>query len=318
MYCSGNFWENLIQTFLPSLENFQFYFKYTTYPYSKIYVADMFESFNTPFYINEKNWHVQCDYFKNDQTFNLYTLPYAFSSLILPSSTLDENFLTFSNIIHDQWNENLYRNVRKLQVQLYPRQNEKVQEKTVLDMIRHGQFNSIEELNLVSESSSSHRISARQMIIFGAHLDILFEKMTHLHSLQIHLNHLEWLTSNWKNQSLCCYLSEKIHSLKLYNGENSSDSINHIIRIFSRKCQHLSIETPLSAEMIILFLKNMKQLRSLHVCNEVNDENLINIQWLEQHQIGFDKSNCSIVHQQSNYYFWLENIKMISSNQELI
>jgi hypothetical protein len=59
----GSYWEQLIQSKLPSLKTFEFCFWYS--PYEKSNMIDIdppITSFQTPFWLREKNWIINCAY----------------------------------------------------------------------------------------------------------------------------------------------------------------------------------------------------------------------------------------------------------------
>jgi hypothetical protein len=59
----GSYWEQLIQSKLPSLKTFEFCFWYS--PYKKSNMIDIdppITSFQTPFWLREKNWIINCAY----------------------------------------------------------------------------------------------------------------------------------------------------------------------------------------------------------------------------------------------------------------
>ena len=165
-------------------------------------------------------------------------------------------------------------------------------------------FNSIERLHLLP--NDYRYINDNDINNFG----ILLEKTPNLYALDIHFNHLQVLTNNWTNVSVCNYLSEKIQSIKLYSHQSQrlyfdGDELDQIIRIFSAKCEHLSICILSPMDTVISLLRDMKQLHSLHVLVETKNDVEMTMKWVEKQQIGLNYSNCFIVNYKQNYYFWL-------------
>jgi hypothetical protein len=120
------------------------------------------------------------------------------------------------------------------------------------------------------------------------------------------------LTENWKNVFICKQLSEKIRSLKLTSNDHRLGCLNEIeieqiIRIFASKCQHLSLCIYSEIITIRLLLQNMRQLISLHIRIQGKDYPPIDIEWLnkKKSEIKFTHSDCFIVNDGYDRYFWL-------------
>ncbi|CAF1361533.1 unnamed protein product [Adineta ricciae] len=74
----GHKWENLIETRLLLLKQFEFHFSYHPPRFGNIFDVDAsFESFQTPFWRDRKQWFVRCDYVASEDKkwYDVYTVP---------------------------------------------------------------------------------------------------------------------------------------------------------------------------------------------------------------------------------------------------
>jgi hypothetical protein len=73
---NGSDWAHLIQTKLPCLETFQFFFSYNLKQGNDAKDLDLLvDQFRSPFWLNEKKWIITCDYFIKHKLINIYTTP---------------------------------------------------------------------------------------------------------------------------------------------------------------------------------------------------------------------------------------------------
>ena len=73
-------WEELIQTLLPSLTRFHFFFRYDIRRFSDNYTSlhSIIKQFRSPFWLEDKQWFVTCDFVLKSSTASeimLYTIP---------------------------------------------------------------------------------------------------------------------------------------------------------------------------------------------------------------------------------------------------
>jgi len=72
----GYLWERFIQTKLPLLKKFEFFFTYSTYFTMRYPSLDLIITpFRTPFWLNDKHWLVTCDYVVTSLEIVLHTIP---------------------------------------------------------------------------------------------------------------------------------------------------------------------------------------------------------------------------------------------------
>jgi hypothetical protein len=70
----GSYWEQLIQSKLPSLKTFEFFFWYSPYKRSNMIDIDSpITSFRTSFWLKEKNWIINCAHIIESPGIWLYT-----------------------------------------------------------------------------------------------------------------------------------------------------------------------------------------------------------------------------------------------------
>ncbi|CAF1062572.1 unnamed protein product [Rotaria sp. Silwood1] len=77
-YMNGHKWKELIINYLPKLKIFQFIMLCNVNNEEEM--NEMFDSYRTPFWLNERQWYVRCHWKLEDKEICilLYTLPYAF------------------------------------------------------------------------------------------------------------------------------------------------------------------------------------------------------------------------------------------------
>lgn len=123
---------------------------------------------------------------------------------------------------------------------------------------------------------------------------------------------LQILTNNFTDISICQHLSDRIRSVKIspkHEAEKEyleGNELDWIIRIFGANCQNLSANLHSPIDTIVLLLRDMQQLHSLHVIVQTKNNTEITNQWLARQQIGLDFSNCYIFNYQNDYHFWLD------------
>jgi hypothetical protein len=304
---NGQIWQELIRSSLPLLKIFKFYFQFEYWSFRSNHIKQIISSFSTPFYVNEKKWFVHCDIYPEYRRAVLYTIPFAFDRFTIFTNSFNENLIRYSTDKNNHLNRNIYSNVKTLVGELCLKSEQHFDGINILDLIRNNYFNSIERLHLLPKYFYRKTLFDKKIV--SKNFGILLKNTPYLHSLNIQLNDLQVLTNNWTNVSVCKYLSEKIRFLKLYPDESRLQSLNgntldQIIRIFTLKCQYLSIRILSSVDTVVLLLRDMQQLYSLHVSVQVTNDEKLTMKWLEQQQIGLNYSNCHIVNHQQNYYFW--------------
>ncbi|CAF3179080.1 unnamed protein product [Rotaria sp. Silwood2] len=178
----------------------------------------------------------------------------------------------------------------------------------VINLIIYSEFVSIQWIHILTKLR--HLEIHSYAIISSENVLCLLKNTPHLCSLIAEKSVLQKATEYWNNVSICNHLARKIVSLKL-RGEKvrsrsiSKNEIQQIIRIFSSKCQHLSLYAQSPTDTIGLILQNMSQLHSLHVTILKKISPSIDMAWLQQQQSIFNSSNCIIVNNEPNHYFWL-------------
>jgi hypothetical protein len=72
----GSFWEHFIRIRLPQLKKFEFFFVYPVRKNAPVHsVKSIIATFQTAFWINDKNWFATCDYIVKSSQITLYTIP---------------------------------------------------------------------------------------------------------------------------------------------------------------------------------------------------------------------------------------------------
>jgi hypothetical protein len=79
---NGKRWEEFIQMHLPHLTKFEFFFKeYDWTGSTSTDIELIMAPFQTPFWIEHKKWFVTCEFYINDRSVHLYSLPICTPSL---------------------------------------------------------------------------------------------------------------------------------------------------------------------------------------------------------------------------------------------
>jgi hypothetical protein len=89
-YISGNEWQRIISNNLPKLKRFHFRMRdsLTRDESAEEYIDKLLNTFRTPFWLEERDWYVQCDWNPNENRVILYTLPYAFEYFCISDQTV--------------------------------------------------------------------------------------------------------------------------------------------------------------------------------------------------------------------------------------
>ncbi|CAF0822933.1 unnamed protein product [Rotaria sp. Silwood1] len=310
----GQIWEKLITSSMPLLENFKFYFKFWRDFNLTSDMNRIISTFSTPFYLQEKSWFIQCD--ANRHQFSiaiLYSLPFAFEYFEIVTHSFDDSISTLNTCSSDDLKKNLYKNVKKLAVNV---KCEKIN-KTLVSV-------NISDLTLKFFDSSMDWIFSmthlcqlslgHQFNMSSTDFICLLKNTPYLHSLIVPYRILKLLTNEWKNKVVCELLSRKIRSLEIcsdgcflmnIHDYVEVDELLPIVRVFSQRCRNLNI-TVYSRNIVVgLILRSMRHLRSLKVClQEHNVDRKITKEWLVEQDITLKNLDCCIVENGNEYSFW--------------
>ena len=264
--------EQFIRNYLPNLKKFTFIidkFLYDLAPDFQTTIEQLFASFQTPFWIDEHKWYVQC--VKYDTYLYLYTLP---SNMGNNRSELPD--LWYSTKPNDRL-EDFHTNIsqidcnklfkRSLSSSLRLSQIENLSTRLPL----HEQFWSIipnldklSSLGLILDATAS-----------ASYMQTLFDCAPHVRSLSIQSLNMPIFT--------CTQSSIYILSFKNYRF-CAEDCLKLAQSSLGQQCQRLLIELEHQQDILIL-IENMPNLRTLKVkFDESQDKNEI-LQWL-QHRLS--------------------------------
>lgn len=305
-YPNGQLWESSIRSSLSSLKIFKFYFPFTYSPdHSPDQIDQMIRSFSTPFYIHEKQWFVRCDLSYRYRTF-LYSLPFPFGTYTALQGT---NIRSLSTLMEEDKNASLFSSVKTLEV-LYKTSepNETFHTNQVTSLILYNDFNSFTWMPVLKKLQ---RLEMNVPLTMSADtFHHLLKNAPHLHSITTEKRLLQLATEHWNHVSICNYLSRQILSLKLCarfgrSRCTSNHEIQQLIRIFSSKCQHLSLCIQMSNDTIGLILNQMSQLRSLHV--NISGKTQPTIDWtsIQSKHSTIGRFDCLTYTNENDHYFWL-------------
>jgi hypothetical protein len=109
-YIRGDEWEQLISNYLPKLKIF--HLKMVSIiemnPMTEEDVEKILDGYRTPFWLDEHNWFVRCDWNPTRSNFHIYTLPYAFDRFYISCPIIGKSTCL------QQTNEPSYDSVRSL------------------------------------------------------------------------------------------------------------------------------------------------------------------------------------------------------------
>jgi hypothetical protein len=303
---NGQYWEHLIRLSLPLLKIFKFRFKFESYGLSNTQIKEVIASFSTSFYVNERKWFIHCDICSCCVI--IYSISYALDRFRTFRCSMIENISTLEDN-HNELSNNKYENVKTLAINhANVEPDDKFNKTTVINLIVNVDFDFINWLHVLTKLR--HLEIASYVKMSSNNFRRLLNTTPHLCSLSIKQTFLRIVTEDWNNYFICNYLAEKISILKLFQlhyrlRSISQNELRQIVRIFSSKCQHLSLMVQSSNDTIPLILQNMSQLHSLHVHVIGKNHESPNMIWLEKQKTKFNNSNCRIVDNKPDYYFWL-------------
>lgn len=135
-----------------------------------------------------------------------------------------------------------------------------------------------------------------------------------LRSLIISTGELESLTDKFTNSTVCDQLSQRIQSLTLAFpnvNELILDVVNigilsSLVRIFGKKCEHLSLGVAIHPNTVLPILQHMEQLHSLHIdCNPwYRKSQDTATSWLKEQSTCSTEIDFVHVTDDNNYYAW--------------
>ncbi|CAF2379233.1 unnamed protein product [Rotaria sp. Silwood2] len=269
---NGKIWEELIQSSLPLLNTFQFFFPFDQYLSTSGDLNQTIESFSTPFYLLEKRWFIRCDRSTTSLfTGALYSLPFAFSRMIINTCSFDMSISTLPISDFDEIKSNYYTKVNTIVF------NQECKGPHV-GFLSSNIVDLILKVNLPTSwiyllTKLRHLRIIADMHMSSADFTRLLERAPNLQSLTISIIQLKLLTDKFTNQIVCHQLSQQIQSLTISHhysdipnlGIVSVRLLSSLVRIFSMKCQHLSLALMAHPNTVRPILRRMKQLRSLHI-----------------------------------------------------
>ncbi len=302
----GQIWEQIILSSLPLLKSFKFYFQFICDEHQLNQIKQVIASFSTPFYVLEKNWFISCDASARCVTRNmhhrhrkfviLYTIPFPFETF--PIFKHSSKITTSSN----------WSNIKTLVFKNYTKPDQNFNRSNVINLIIDTSFDSLVWIHVLTKLR--HLTIEDGAVLSMENFNILLNNTPYLCSLTAKKSMLKLLTDNWTDICICNYLSQKIRSLTFHSNKNplqcfNKNELEKILPIFVSKCQHLSLGVHSRNNAIEFILHKMFQLNSLHVHIQQRNSPPITIQWLEQQHIQFNHSNCIIINDKQDHYFWL-------------
>ncbi len=311
---NGQIWEQIIVSSIPLLKNFKFYFQFICYDSQLNQVKQAIASFSTPFYVHEKNWFIRCDvstrYVTHDRDNGhrkfvvLYTIPFPFQTFTIFKKS--SKITTKNNI--DHLSNDLPANIKTLVFNNYTKSDQNFNRSNVINLIINASLDSLDWIHVLNKLR--HLTIEDCAVLSIENFNILLNNTPYLCSLTAKKSMLKLLTNNWTDICICNHLSRKIRSLTFQSNKNplqcfNKNELEKILPIFSSKCQHLSLSIHSRNNSIYFILRKMFQLNSLHVYIQQTHSQPVTIEWLEQQNTRFNHSNCIIMNDRKDHYFWL-------------
>lgn len=269
---NGRIWEDLIVSSLPLLNQFQFFFAFDHLLSPSGDITQSIASFSTNFYLHEKLCFIRCDRDPmNPFTGALYSLPFAFSRMLINTRSFETSLSTLPISNLDETKSYYYTKVHTIVF------NQECK-------APHVGFLSFNILHLILKAnlpeSWIYLLTNLRHLQIGTDVTMssydfmhLLNHAPNLRSLTIPIFRLKLLTDNFKNENICFQLSQRIQTLTISHhyldtpnlGIVSVRLLSALVRVFSMKCQHLSLALVAHPNTVRPMLRRMRELRSLHI-----------------------------------------------------
>lgn len=311
----GYTWERLIRSLFPLLQQFRFYFLVYF-----AYIPHIIQSFSTPFYLTEKKWFIRCDVSSQKSPYNrfvratrhygaLYSLPLTFPISFIYRDRIDKSISTLPEDFNNDSYTNMYTNMKTLILCDDMRElDENFDQIRIINLFINGYMDSLNWKHMLLKLQ--HLSLSKDIKISSETFESLLNNTPELYSLEVDISFLDISTNNWTNITICNQLSNKIRHLKFHSATNifqcfGKSRLCNIFSIFAGKCTYLSLSIQSKLDLVAMILKRMKHLHSLHIHITEREHIPITMEWFEQHKTKFYHSNCLLIKQEQNYYFWL-------------
>ncbi len=314
----GREWEKFFQSSLPLLKTFQFCFSFQCYRTMTVILPPAVTSFSTPFYLSEKRWFIRCIIAYHDHTIDgiFYSVPYAFSQLPINTTSFNRSMSTLPVSETNETKYESYEEVKTLFLNTRcPTPYRRFHTSNIVRLVINSSFST----DWIPLLSNLHHLEIRNAgSTSSSDFSRLVENTSQLRSLTISANDLIMLTDDFQNTSLRYHMSQRIRSLTLANffdGKLTLDVVqasllSPLVRIFGKKCEHLSFALAAHPDTVLPILQRMKQLRSLHIHLNPWHRKSRNMakSWLEKQPKGSIQSE-DFVHitDENDYYVWFGN-----------
>ncbi|CAF1562379.1 unnamed protein product, partial [Adineta ricciae] len=312
----GEVWQQLISSCFPLLREFRFYF----YLRLTSTLKSITQSFSTPFYLFERRWFVRCEKFSEYSTYtssmdyNAYISLYSLPLLFQPSITMINGFCVTSisstlpkDLNNDLLYPNQFSNTKNLVLARNPTYlDENFRRNNLTRLTVRDSFASREWMQVLTKLRQLSLTEKAQMSSDSFHY--LLDHAPELDTLVIDCNFLQILTDSWTHTGICDHLSKKIRHLKFHSANNARQCFNKhklsgMLPVFASKCEHLSLSIQSKLDLVILTLKRMKRLHSLHVHMSEKAHLPMTMDWFDEHKTKFNYWSSFLVREDQDYYF---------------
>jgi hypothetical protein len=313
---NGQTWEQLIQSSLPLLKTFQFCFCFHHFNSNLNQLQQAVASFSTPFYLFDKRWFIRCNYdCRYSAMGTLYSLPFAFAEMPIDVTSFDTSM---STLIASDVDDTKYESYEKIKTLIF---NEKCP-------MPHRAFLTSNIVRLVLKTGLStnwyfllsnlrHLEFRRTLHMSSSDFNHFLANTPQLHSLTVPILVLSKLTDKFTHKTVCDQLSQQIHSLTIseyYSYGNdlgivSVRLLSSLVRIFGKKCEHLSLGLSAHPNTVLPVIRRMQQLRSLHIRYHpwCHNSHVTASSWLEQPLLRTNVSNFMHSPDDDNFFIWFGN-----------
>ena len=256
----SNLWKDLIRRYSPQLKRFHFTI-HSTVDYSNIH--EMLAAFQTPFWLNEKQLIIGCDYARIQNNYhgtpiniNVYSLPY-----------MDEQcYLSlFANVIGRTLKDG-YHTVKKLHLLCEACSNSTLTDYyyfpnlhslTIQHLYKLQPIDSLIDLSQLKHLTIEQQYNSINTEEFFSYILV---HATHLESLELSWRTLVEITGHFYDQRVCSLLTTQIKYLNVLNMRTSDRGhMEKVIEIFGKNLEKLKFSV-ISIDDIVIVLNRMRKL----------------------------------------------------------
>lgn len=324
VFPNGQTWEQIITASIPSLKNFAFCFQFSCRERALNDLRQVVASFSTSFYTIENNWPIRCDisghyetpeyddeYGRTNDSVRhviLYTIPYSFETMTFFKIYSKRKNADWSRNALADLNSNIPTKLNTLIVRSYSTPDPMFYQNSITNLIIHTLFDAAPWVNLFT--NVRNLIIGEGAFISPESFNIFLNHTPRLRSMTVRKTVLKQLTDNWTDICVCHHLSQKIRSLTLSEHNDApqcfdKNELEKVLSIFALHCRRLSVGVHSYHGTIDFILNKMSHLISLCAYIPRRNSSELTIEWLENLNTRYNRTNCILTNVRHGCYFWL-------------